>query len=135
MSESLHAAGSRAHAGVLPGSKRWLARILRALYMAPDHRLSHAEIAKETSVPPANVTYQIDALRDEGYVRRIPHETDRRVIFVELTPEGEALCEIIIPAWTRFITELGKSLTSDEKHYLNQLLERLEAAANAYPSP
>ena len=129
--DALHAAGTRVHASVLPAGKRWLARVLRALYMAPDHRLSHAEIGKETGVPPANVTYQVDALRDEGYVRRVPHESDRRITLVELTPKGESLCDTIIPAWTRFITELGNSFTAKEKRDLNELLERLQMAAES----
>lgn len=133
--EALHAAGSRVHAAKLPSAKPWLARVLRALYMATEQRLSHAEIARETGVPPANVTYQIDALRDEGYVRRVPHPNDRRITLVELTPKGETLCNVIIPAWARFMTELGKAFTEDEKKLLNGLLERLQAAADASAQP
>jgi DNA-binding MarR family transcriptional regulator len=131
--EALHAAGSRVHEPALPRTKPWLARVLRALYMAPDHRMSHAGIAKETGVPPANVTYQIDALRDEGYVQRVPHQTDRRITLVELTDQGRTLCETIIPAWTRFMTDIGAAFSEDEKQLLNQLLERLEAIASSYP--
>ena len=83
--------------------------------MSPDHRLSHADIGKETGVAPANVTYQIDALRNEGYVRRVPNETDRRVTFVELTPKGEEVCDWMIPQWTRFMSQLGKVFTDEEK--------------------
>jgi DNA-binding MarR family transcriptional regulator len=131
-SEALHAAGSRVHEPILPGSKPWLARVLRALYMAPGRKLSHADIAKETGVPPANITYQVDALRDEGYVRRVPHESDRRITLVELTDEGESLCDVILPAWARFITEVGGAFTEAEKRSLNKILERLESIARSY---
>jgi DNA-binding MarR family transcriptional regulator len=131
-SAALRAAGARSHSGEMPDSKRWLARIVRALYMAPDFRLSHANIAKETGVPAANVTYQVDALRDEGYVQRVPNQQDRRVTFVELTPKGLEFCERILPQWTQFMSELGQMFTGDEKRLLNDLLVRLQSAAEDY---
>ncbi len=132
VSESLREKASKVHDTVLPGVKGWLVAILRALYIAGGRGLSHAEISSETRVPSANLTYQVDVLEQDGYVSRSRHQSDRRVVLVELTPKGEELCERILPARTRFISELGKAFSEDEKKLFSEFLERLEAAATAY---
>lgn len=132
VSDSLRETASRVHDTVLTGVKGWLVAILRALYIADGRGLSHAEISSETRVPSANLTYQIDVLEEDGYVARSRHASDRRVVLVGLTPKGDALCERILPARTRFISELGKAFSEDEKKLFNEFLERLEAATTAY---
>ena len=132
VSDMLRETAGKVHDTVLPGVKGWLVAILRALYIAGGRGLSHAEISSETRVPSANLTYQIDVLEEDGYVARARHASDRRVVLVALTAKGEALCERILPARTRFISELGKAFTDDEKRLFNEFLERLEAATGAY---
>jgi DNA-binding MarR family transcriptional regulator len=132
VNDSLREMAAKVHDTVLPGVKGWLVAILRALYIAGGRRLSHAEISSVTRVPSANLTYQVGVLEQDGYVARSRHESDRRVILVELTPKGEALCEQMLPARTRFISELGKAFSEEEKRLFNELLERLEAATISY---
>ena len=129
---ALSEAATRVHNSILPGTRGWLVAILRALYVSPGHQLSHAEISNETQVPPANVTYQVDVLQGDGYVIRIPHESDRRITLVELTAKGKAVCERMLPARARFITDLGKVFTDEEKRLFNGLLERLQEAADSH---
>ena len=132
VSDSLRDKATKVHEMVLPGVKGWLVAILRALYIAGGGGLSHAEISSETRVPSANLTYQIDVLEADGYVARTRHESDRRIVLVGLTPKGEELCERILPARTRFISELGRAFTKEEKALFNEFLARLEAATAAY---
>lgn len=132
VNDSLREVANSVHTSILPGARGWLVAVLRALYVSPGRRLSHAEIGSETRVPAANVTYQVDVLEAGGYVARVPHESDRRITLVELTPKGEELCEKIIPARARFITDLGQTFTEEEKKTLNDLLERLQAAVDSY---
>lgn len=131
VADSLHAAARRMHSSILSGHKAWSVAVLRALYLTPGQRLSHAEIGNETRVPPANVTYQVDVLERDGLVVRVPHASDRRITMVELTPLGESFCDKLLPARAELITELGSEFTEDEKVLFNQFLERLHRRAEA----
>lgn len=50
--------------------------------------LSISEIGKRLLISRPNMTSHIDNLVSEGMVKRIPDNNDRRVIKVEITPEG-----------------------------------------------
>ncbi|MEZ5177493.1 MAG: MarR family transcriptional regulator [Acidimicrobiales bacterium] len=41
----------------------------------------------------ASITNLVDRLEAQGYLRRVPHPTDRRTTLAELTPEGRAIIE------------------------------------------
>jgi DNA-binding MarR family transcriptional regulator len=130
--DTLREVAAKANEASMPGGKGRSVAMLRALYLSPDGRLSHAEIGDQTRVPPANVTYHVDVLQQGGYVRRVPHGSDRRVTLVELTPEGRAICEQVIPARAHLITDLGAGFTEEEKILFNDFLLRLQ---QAIPSP
>ena len=62
----------------------------------------------ETSLPPhtiadrliisrATVTGLIDSLERRGYARRIPHQSDRRMLLIELTPSGRQVANDFRP--------------------------------------
>lgn len=132
LTSALRLAADRVHTAILPNAKGWLVAVLRAIYLSPNRRLSHVEIGNETRVPAANVTYQVDVLEKDGYVVRVPHPDDRRVTYVELTPAGEELCEMLLPARARFINELASVLTPEETRMMNELAERLQKHAEAF---
>ncbi len=76
----------------------------------------------------ANVTKLVDALETDGLVRRRPDPTDRRVIQVEITPEGQkASCG----AWDAYlgqVAEVFETLTADEQAALSIGLTGLQEA-------
>lgn len=43
-------------------------------------------VAQALSVSAHNISMLVDALEAKGYVRRMPHPSDRRAVMVELTP-------------------------------------------------
>jgi DNA-binding MarR family transcriptional regulator len=45
-------------------------------------------------VHPTSVTNNLDRLEAQGYVRRFPHETDRRTTLAEITSSGHEIVEI-----------------------------------------
>ena len=51
------------------------------------------ELAEAMGVTTGTLTVQVDRLEDRGCVRRLPHESDRRSINVELTDKGRKLFE------------------------------------------
>jgi MarR family transcriptional regulator, 2-MHQ and catechol-resistance regulon repressor len=105
--------------------------VLRALYFAPGHRLTQFEIGNDAKVTSTHVTYLIDSLEEDGLAERSPHPSDRRMVHVELTPDGLELCQRLVPAMAEFIGEISAGLSSEEKVLLNRLLERLRSSADA----
>ncbi len=67
----------------------------------------------------------IDTMERHGLVRRRRHETDRRVVLVELEEAGERLFEKAWPGHLERVVEATSSLTLDEQRQLDALLRRL----------
>lgn len=86
-----------------PAYMRWLHGRLPAaelsyprmkLLVSLEHRGPQimSALGEQLSVTPRNITALVDALEEEGLVRRRPHPTDRRATIVELTPAGTQQC-------------------------------------------
>jgi DNA-binding MarR family transcriptional regulator len=103
--------------------------VMRVLYFSPDGRMSQNEIGENMNTTPASVTYLVDSLERDNLVARRPHPTDRRVTWVELTPAGIEVCETLVPAMARHMTNLAAGFTPRERLQLNKLLAKLRAAA------
>src|SRR5215208_8539042 len=61
-------------------------RLLGALHCNGSQIMS--SISDELGVTRRNVTALVDALEEEGLVRRKPHPTDRRATVIEMTEQG-----------------------------------------------
>jgi DNA-binding MarR family transcriptional regulator len=61
---------------------------LRCLDWLVDARRSARELSAATGLSSAATTTLIDRLERKGFVRRVPHERDRRQVLVEMTDEG-----------------------------------------------
>lgn len=109
------------------GPARFL--VVRAIYMAEQHRLSLSEIARSLRVTSTNVTSLVDGLERDGWVTRVASANDRRVTFAQLTPEGKSKCERLIPEVARFTEEIFSSFSAEERAELNRLLVKLRHAA------
>ncbi|MGO0061523.1 MarR family winged helix-turn-helix transcriptional regulator [Brevibacillus fluminis] len=60
--------------------------ILRIL--AKEGKCMGSELAHMLEVKPSAITVMIDRLHKHGYVERLRHEHDRRVVFIALTDKG-----------------------------------------------
>lgn len=107
-------------------------QVLRILHFAPSHRLTQVEVAGEMQVTSANVTFLVDGLEKDELVRRVPSLTDRRTVYVELTPAGLAFAERIVPSFAKFMAEMMAGFDEDEKRQLSQLLERVRRNAERF---
>ena len=63
---------------------------LRCLDWLADGPKTAGQLAEATGLRPAATTTLIDRLAARGLVRRVPSETDRRQVLVEMTDEGFA---------------------------------------------
>ena len=99
--------------------------MLRWLHHAEEHRLTMTELgaALEASVP--NVIRMVQGLEAEGWVRRVPSEQDRRVMYVELTDDGQQRFRKLLPQAIDIWERLQQGLTSEEQAILSHLLAKL----------
>lgn len=88
-------------------------------------RLLVGEVGSRILLTSGSTTYVIDKLEKRGLVSRRPCESDRRALYVELTPAGEELIAGIFPAHAEAIRQAMQGLTIDEQRIATALLRRL----------
>ena len=69
-----------------------------------------------------NATRLMDKLCAKGLIERIPSESDRRVVFIEITKKGLDLLESIADD---FDEQLVKNLSEEEAGQLSALLDKM----------
>jgi len=74
----------------------------------------------------STVSGMVDTLARHGYVRRSRSDEDRRVILVELTPEGRELMPVFWEVSKGLQMALFGDMPIPERERLASLLERLE---------
>lgn len=85
-------------------------------------------LSGELGVTPRNVTALVDALEEEGLVRRRPHPTDRRATVIEMTPQGERTCGKRYEEHPAAVAEVFDHLSEEDQRELLRLLGRLREA-------
>jgi MarR family transcriptional regulator, transcriptional regulator for hemolysin len=138
---------------VLPPIGLRLARTARAVTQAFEHALAEAggssstwqvlllvrsqnwgkqsELAEAMGVTGATLTHHLNALEDQGLVRRWRDSSNRRVQNVELTDAGVELFERLREVAARHDARLRSKLSDEEVEHLVELLDRLQAGLAA----
>jgi DNA-binding MarR family transcriptional regulator len=98
-------------------------RLLGALQCKGPQIMS--SISDELGVTKRNVTALVDALEEEGLVRRRPHPTDRRATVIELTEQGVETTDSMYDEHRAAVSELFAGLSEDEQRELIRLLGTL----------
>jgi len=101
--------------------------ILEALY----HKgpLPLQQIGEKVLISSGNITYAVDKLEQKQLLVRKPSAHDRRVIFAELTPQGQELLATLFPQHAEVIRAVVSSLSPEEQILAIQLLKKLGLAA------
>jgi DNA-binding MarR family transcriptional regulator len=102
--------------------------VLAALYRRRDG-VTMSELSRMLLVSNGNATTVVDRLESDGYVRRTPSETDRRTVFVALTPPGVTLFERLADEHEREISRLFGGLSEADLDRLTEILKRIGGAA------
>jgi len=84
-----------------------------------------SDISDELGVTRRNVTALVDALEDEGLVRRMPHPSDRRATIIELTEKGAETTDNTYNDHRTGVAKLFTSLSEDEQQKLIRVLRTL----------
>ncbi|MFN8448267.1 MAG: MarR family transcriptional regulator [Anaerolineae bacterium] len=92
-----------------------------------DTPLPPNEIAERLIISRATVTGLIDTLERRGYVCRMPHQSDRRMILVEITETGRAVANTFRPLVHEHQKEWFGVLSEPEQAKLIDLLHQLQA--------
>ena len=101
--------------------------ILEALY----HKgpLPLQQIGEKVLISSGNITYAVDKLEQKQLLVRKPSAHDRRVIFAELTPQGQELLATLFPQHAEVIQAAVSGLSPEEQILAIQLLRKLGLAA------
>jgi DNA-binding MarR family transcriptional regulator len=88
-------------------------------------------IAERLIITSGSMTSLLDTLEKRGFVRRLPHPTDRRKLLVDITPEAERILDEMLPAFHQRERRIMSTLTKGEQRQLLELLTRVQVAAAA----
>jgi DNA-binding MarR family transcriptional regulator len=106
----------------------WFEVLLR-LARAEDDQLSMGALAEQVALTSGGVTRLLDRMVRAGYVERRQCPTDRRIVYAALTPAGRGKVEEAAAVHARDLEEVFASFAPHERRLLDELLDRLRAAA------
>jgi len=98
------------------------------LCLDDDQSLSQAEVAHLLGIDRTTMVALVDELQAKGYVRRRPHDDDRRKNVVELTPAGRRIkqraARLVDDTERRYLAVLSRADREQLKHSLETLIAR-----------
>lgn len=90
-----------------------------------------SELARECRIDTGATTRMIDRLEEKGFIQRARSAEDRRVVKLELTPEGRATADHIPAALCKVQNQLLAGFSREEFDTLKSLLRRMLVNAQA----
>lgn len=94
-----------------------------------------AELARECQLDAGAMTRLLDRLEGKGLVRRVRSLEDRRVVNIELTPEGKASAAKVPGVLCRVHNDMLAGFSEAEweqlKHYLRRILDNAQHRPSA----
>ena len=101
--------------------------VMAALYRRRDG-VTMSELSRMLLVSNGNATTVVDRLEADGIVVRTPSDTDRRTVFVALTPAGATVFEAQATPHEAEVNRLFGQLTETDLDTLTDILKRIGAA-------
>lgn len=83
------------------------------------------ELSNALSLPFSTATRMVDYLVSRGYVQRLSDTTDRRVVRVTLTDEGENIHQFIENCSAERVQQMLDCLTDEEKNTLFAIINKV----------
>lgn len=87
--------------------------------------MSATELARAVELDAGAMTRQLDQLEKKGFLRRCPHEQDRRALRIELTEAGAGVWGRLSDCNDRVLAAAQRSLSDLEKKQLHEYLARV----------
>ena len=98
--------------------------VMAALYRRRDG-VTMSELSRMLLVSNGNATAVVDRLEADGMVRRTQSETDRRTVYVAMTPEGIAAFETMAMGHEAEVDKLFAGLSEADLDALTDILKRM----------
>lgn len=99
--------------------------LLWLLYRTENSRLTISDLAAYLGVTIPSILRMVQTLDNEGWLRTVRANSDRRVTFVDLTEVGRERFKKVLPQAVTVWEQLWSALDEDEKHHLNHILAKL----------
>lgn len=97
------------------------------------------DLAARLHVTPGTLVPLVDRLEEQGYLRRVPDQDDRRLTWLELTPKSDRLFRRLWGAGAaRIATAISQLLPKDRvelRRLLTRVAEHLEASTALNSTP
>ena len=102
---------------------------------APIGPCTPASLADAAGVTRATMTGLIDTLERDGLVRRVPNPEDRRMMTVQLVPEGQTFVANLLPEYFKLLASVMQGLNEPERKTLVGLLHKILVRTAAMRNP
>ncbi len=101
--------------------------------------LTPSQISERSLTSSATMTGTLDTLEYRGWVRRVPNPEDRRSLLIEITPDGRAIADQLLPGIRKVERTVFAVLTANERSallkVLGKVLSSVAAVTAADPLP
>jgi DNA-binding MarR family transcriptional regulator len=97
--------------------------VLRYVRRGPN---SMSELATAKNISRPAISQAVDVLVKKGLLTRIPSKTDRRVVELALTEEGNALLDTVFKENREWMKERMKALTTEELETIGEAMVALK---------
>lgn len=109
------------------GLSGWQARYLPEICHSPG--ITQDQLALRLHINRSNVTRQLTALEENGFVTRRRSESDRRAIEVYPTDKAVQALPVVHEVYRNWREQLFRDLSPEERDQLDRLLDRLARRA------
>jgi MarR family transcriptional regulator, 2-MHQ and catechol-resistance regulon repressor len=89
--------------------------------------LTPSQVSDRVLIASATMTATLDLLERRGWIRRVPNPGDRRSVLLEITPDGRATADQLLPGIRALERSVLSALTLDERAHLLDLLAKVLA--------
>ncbi|MDE3086179.1 MAG: MarR family transcriptional regulator [Acidobacteriota bacterium] len=108
------------------------AKLALAVIEGAGEPLEPGTIAERLLITSGSMTSMLDTLEKRGLIVRMPHPDDRRKLLVDVTPDGAAIVDALLPSLhQRERVVIEQALTGAEQRALLELLAKVQQAALA----
>jgi DNA-binding MarR family transcriptional regulator len=91
--------------------------------------LTPSQVSDRVLVASATMTATLDLLEYRGWIRRVPNPADRRSVLIEITPDGRATADQMLPGIRTIEKSILSALAPGERAHLLDLLSKILARA------
>ena len=99
--------------------------VMMSLETSPEGGLRVGDLGERLALTRSGLTRLVDRIEAAGLIERHPSSTDRRALYVVLTPKGRDACRENLPLYAHAVEKhFGSRYTQEEAKQLSELLAR-----------